>query len=62
MSVILKMSQLLKILEGSKGFTKTTKNETKEQIRGFSWMLLGILVASLLGNMLTWKRNVRSWL
>ena len=56
------MSKLLKILEDSKEFTKTSKNETKEQKEGFSGMLLGTLGASLLGNMLTRKRNVKSWL
>ena len=58
-----------------KGFTKTIKNETKEPKRGFLGMLLGILGASLLGNMLTGqgilragyenkksKKNIKSWL
>ena len=52
----------MSILEDSKELTKTTKNETKEQRGGFSGMLLGTLGASLLGNMLTWKRNVKRWL
>ena len=34
-----------------KGFTKTIKNETKEQKGGFLSMLLGTLGASLLGNL-----------
>ena len=34
-----------------KGVTKTIKNETKEQKRGFLSMLLGTLGASLLGNL-----------
>ena len=36
-----------------KGVTKTIKNETKEQKRGFLSMLLGTLGTSLLGNLLT---------
>ena len=36
-----------------KGVTKTIKNETKEQERGFLSMLLGTLGASLLGDLLT---------
>ena len=43
------------------GVTKTIKNETKEQKGGFSLsMLLGILGASLLGNLLTEKGIVRA--
>ena len=38
-----------------KGVTKTIKNETKEQKRGFLSMLLGTLGASLLVNLLTGK-------
>ena len=38
-----------------KGITKTIKNETKEQKRGFLIMLLGTLGASLLGNLLSGK-------
>ena len=34
-----------------KWITKTIKNETKEQKRGFLSMLLGTLGASLLGNL-----------
>ena len=36
-----------------KGVSKTIKNEAKEQKGGFLGMLLGILAASLLGNLLT---------
>ena len=60
------MNDIIKIvqtLEDSnillKGVTKTIKNETKEQKRGFLSMLLGTLGASLLGNLLTGKRIVR---
>ena len=55
------MNDIMKIvqaLEDSnillKGVTKTIKNETKEQKRGFLNMLLGTLGA-LLGNLLTGK-------
>ena len=43
-----------------KGVTKTIKNETKEQKRGFLSMLLGTLGASLLGNLLSGKGIVRA--
>ena len=43
-----------------KGVTKTTKNETKKQKRGFFSMLLGTLGASLLGNFLSGKGIVRA--
>ena len=43
-----------------KGVTETVKNETKEQKRGFLSMLLGTLIASLLGNLLTGKGFVRA--
>ena len=42
------------------GVTKTIKNETKEQKEGFLSNLLGILRASLLGNMLAGKEIVRA--
>ena len=42
-----------------KGVTKTIKNETKEQKGGFLGMLIGTLGASLLGNLLSGKGNVR---
>ena len=43
-----------------KGVTKTIKNETNEQRRGFLSVLLGTLGASLLGNLLTCKGIVRA--
>ena len=43
-----------------KGITKTIKNETKEQKRGFLSMLLGTLGASLLGHLLAEKGIVRA--
>ena len=43
-----------------KGVTKTIKNEAKEQKGGFLGVLLGILGASLLGNMLAGKEIVRA--
>ena len=43
-----------------KRITKTTEDKKKEQKRGFLGMLLGILVASLLGNMLTEKVILRA--
>ena len=43
-----------------KGVTKTIKNEIKEQKGGFLSMLLGTLVASLLGNLLTGKGILRA--
>ena len=62
------MNDIMKIaryLEDSnillKGATKTIKNETKEQTRGFLSMLLGTLRASLLGNLLAGKSNCKSW-
>ena len=61
------MTDIMKIvqaLENSnillKGFTKTIKNETKEQNGGFFSMLLGILEAYLLGNLLAGKGIVRA--
>ena len=61
------MNDIMKIvqaLEDSnillKGVTKTIKNETKEQKGGFLSMLLGILGASLLGDILARKRIVRA--
>ena len=56
------MNDIMKIvhaLEDSgillKGFTKKIKNETKGQKGGFLSMLMGILGASLLGDLLTTK-------
>ena len=43
-----------------KEVTETVKNETQEQKGGFLSMLLGTLVASLLGNLLTGKETVRA--
>ena len=61
------MNDIMKIvypLEDSnillKRVTKTIKNETKEQKRGFLSMLLGTLGASLLGNLLAGKGIVRA--
>ena len=60
------MNDIIKIvqaLEDSnillKGVTKTIQNETKEQKGGFLVLLLGILGASLLGNIR--KSNCKSW-
>ena len=54
------MNDIIKIIETLensgillKGVTKTIENETKEQRGGFLSMLLGMLGASLLGNLLT---------
>ena len=54
------MNDIIKIIEALensgillKGVSKAIKNETKEQKGGFLSMLLGILGASLLGNLLT---------
>ena len=61
------MNDIIKIdqaLEDSnillKGFSKTIKNETKEQKGGFLSMLLGTLRASLLENLLAGKGIVRA--
>ena len=76
------MNDVMKIFQAVKDstvllkwITKTIKNETIEQKRGFLGMLLGTLRAGLLGNMLTGRgiaragygikirqRNVKSWL
>ena len=60
------MNDIMKIVQGLedsnillKGSTKTIKNERKEQKRGFLSMLLGTLGASLLGNILAGKENIR---
>ena len=51
--------KVVKSLEDSglllKGVTESVQNEVKEQKGGFLIMLLGILSASLLGNLLTGK-------
>ena len=61
------MNDIMKIIQALedfdfllKGIIKTIKYETKEQKGGFLVMLLGTLGASLLGNMLTGKRVLRS--
>ena len=61
------MNDIMKIvqaLEDSnilfKAVTKTIKNETKEQKRGFLSMLLATLGASLFGNLLSGKEIVRA--
>ena len=41
-----------------KGISETIKNEAKEQKGGFLPMLLGTLVASILGNSLTGERVI----
>ena len=51
------ISKVVKYLEDSglllKGVTETVQNRVKDQKGGFLRMLLGILGASLLGNILT---------
>ena len=58
------ITKIVQVLEHSKillkGVSQTIKNETKEQRGGFSSMLLGILGASLLGNLLIGKRIARA--
>ena len=54
--------KIIKALENSgillKAVSKTIKNETKEQRRGFLSMLLGTLGASLLANLLTGGKSI----
>ena len=56
--------KIVKSLENSglllEGVSETIKNETKEQKGGFLSILLGILGASLLGNMLSDKGVIRT--
>ena len=56
--------RIVQALEGSglllKGLIETVQNEVKEQIGEFLSMLLGTLVASLLGNLLTGKGIYRA--
>ena len=59
------MNDIMKIIKALekcgillKGVSKTVKNETKEQRRGFLSMLLGTLGASLLGNLLTSGKGI----
>ena len=61
------MNDIMKIVQALKdsnillkGDTKTIKHETKEQKGGLLSMLLGTLGASLLGNLLTGKGDVRA--
>ena len=61
------MNYIIKIVQAlensnilSKGFSKTIKNETKEQNGRFLSMLLGTLGVSLLGNLLAGKGIVRA--
>ena len=44
-----------------KGVTEAVQNEVKEQKGGFLSILLGILDASLIGNLLTGKGIYRAW-
>ena len=60
------MTDIMKIVKSHeesglliKGVSKTIKNEAKEQKAEFSSMLLGILGASLLGNLSTDKGRIR---
>ena len=56
--------KIVKALEDSnillKGVTKTIINEIKEQKGGFSSLLLRTLGASLVGNLLSGKGNLRA--
>ena len=59
------MNDVIKIIEALensgillKGVSKTIENETKEKRGGFLSMLLGILGASLLGNLLTGGKSI----
>ena len=58
------MMKIIKVLEDSaillKGVTKAIESEIKEQKGGFLGILLGTLVASLLGNMLAGEGIVRA--
>ena len=62
MNDIIKIIQALEALSNIllKGVTKTIKNKTKEQKRGFLRMLLGTLGASLLGHLLARKGILRA--
>ena len=59
------LSKIVKSLEDSgillKGISESVQNEVKEQKGGFLSMLLGTLVASLLGNLLTLKGIKSTW-
>ena len=58
------IKKIVKSLEESvlliKGVSQTIKNEVKEQKGGYTGMFLGTLGASLLGNLLTGKSNIRT--
>ena len=61
------MNDIIKIVQALEdsnilleGVTKTIKNETKEQKRGFLSMLVGTLGASLLGKLLKERGIVRA--
>ena len=61
------MSYIMKIIKSLEesgllinGVSKTIKNKAKEQERWFLSMLLGMLGASLLGNLLTGKNTIRA--
>ena len=59
------MEDTMKIVNEDSGLllktvSETIQNEAKEQKRGFLSMLLGILGASLLGNVLTGKGTIRA--
>ena len=58
------LDEIVKSLEDSrlllKGVSETIQNEAKEQKGGFLSMLLGILGASLLGNILAGKGTNRA--
>ena len=61
------MNDILKIVKylevsglSTRGHSKATKNEAKEQNGGFLGMLVGTLGASLLGNLLAGKGTIRA--
>ena len=58
------MMKIVKSLEESglliKGVSETIQNEAKEQKGGFISMLLGILGASLIGNLIASKDTIRA--
>ena len=60
MNDIMKIVQVLGDSNILLGVTKTIKNETKEQKRGFLSMLFGTLGGSLLGKFINRKRNCKS--
>ena len=57
------MDDIMKIVKSGlfiEGISEAIKNEAKKQKRGFLSMLLGILVASLLGNLSTDKDTINA--